>query len=101
MPCARKILTTLARKAYRRPVTDAETERLLTYFQRGRNNDGTFDSGIENALAFLLVNPQFLFRSETDPRERGYPARLIASAIMSWHRAFRFSCGAAFPTNNC
>ena len=67
LPCARKILTTLARKAYRRPVTDSETERLLTYYQRGRNNNGTFDSGIETAVAFLLVNPQFLFRSETDP----------------------------------
>jgi len=67
LPCARKILTTLARKAYRRPVTDSETERLLTYYQRGRNNGGSFDSGIETALAFMLVNPQFLFRSEVDP----------------------------------
>lgn len=67
LPCARKILTTLARKAYRRTVTDSETERLLTYYQRGRNGSGTFDSGIETALAFLLVNPQFLFRSEVDP----------------------------------
>ncbi|HWF09942.1 MAG TPA: DUF1592 domain-containing protein [Bryobacteraceae bacterium] len=65
--CARQILTGLARKAYRRPVTDAETERLLTYFQRGRNNFSSFDAGIENGIAFLLVNPQFLFRSETDP----------------------------------
>ena len=67
VPCAKKILTTLARRAYRRPVTEAETERLLTYYQRGRNNGGTFDSGVETALAFMLVNPQFLFRSETDP----------------------------------
>ena len=67
LPCARRILTSLARKAYRRPVTDGETERLLTYYQRGRNNNGSFDAGIENALAFLLVNPQFLFRSEIDP----------------------------------
>ncbi|HEX4274928.1 MAG TPA: DUF1592 domain-containing protein [Bryobacteraceae bacterium] len=67
LPCARRILTGLARKAYRRPITDSETERLLTYYQRGRNNNGTFDAGIENALAFLLVNPQFLFRSEVDP----------------------------------
>lgn len=67
LPCARKILTAVARKAYRRPVTDSETERLLTYYQRGRNEGGTFDSGIETALAFLLVNPQFLFRSEGDP----------------------------------
>ncbi len=48
-------------------MTDSETERLLTYFQHGRNEGGTFDAGIENALAFLLVNPAFLFRSETDP----------------------------------
>jgi len=66
LPCARKILTTIARRAYRRPLTDSETERLLTYYQRGRNNNGTFDSGVETALAFLLVNPQFLFRSEAD-----------------------------------
>jgi hypothetical protein len=65
--CARKILTTLARKAYRRPVTESETERLLTYYQRGRNNGGSFDTGIQTALAFMLVNPQFLFRTETDP----------------------------------
>ena len=67
VPCAKKILTALARRAYRRPVTESETERLLTYYQRGRNNGGTFDSGVETALAFMLVNPQFLFRSETDP----------------------------------
>lgn len=67
LPCARAILTALARKAYRRPVTDTEAERLLTYYQRGRNNGGSFDAGIETALAFLLVNPQFLFRSEVDP----------------------------------
>jgi hypothetical protein len=71
LPCARKILTGLARKAYRRPVTDTETERLLTYYQRGRNNNASFEAGIENALAFLLVSPQFLFRSETGSPESG------------------------------
>ena len=78
LPCARKILTGLARKAYRRPVTDSETERLLTYYQRGRNNDGSFDSGIETALAFMLVNPRFLFRSEADPASAvpGKPYRI-------------------------
>ena len=67
LPCARKVLTTLARKAYRRPVTEPETERLLGYYQRGRNSGGTFDAGIETAMAFMLVNPQFLFRAEADP----------------------------------
>jgi cytochrome c551/c552 len=66
VPCARQILSTLARRAYRRPVTEPDMERLLGYFQRGQNKGG-FDSGIESALAFLLVNPQFLFRAEADP----------------------------------
>lgn len=66
VPCARQILSTLARRAYRRPVTEPEMERLLGYFQRGQN-EGGFDSGIESALAFILVNPQFLFRAEADP----------------------------------
>ena len=66
LACARKILTTLARRAYRRPVTERETERLLTYYQRGQNQGG-FDTGIETALAFILVSPQFLIRSEADP----------------------------------
>ena len=50
------------------PVTEAETERLLTYFQRGpqqRRHVSTPAS--KRAVAFILVNPQFLFRSETDP----------------------------------
>jgi len=65
--CAKKILTTLARRAYRRPLTDAELIRLVGFFQTGQKKNGSFDEGIENALAFLLVSPQFLFRFEYDP----------------------------------
>jgi cytochrome c551/c552 len=65
IPCARQILSALARRAYRRPVTDTEMERLLTYFYRSRDRQGAdFDSGIEDALTFILVSPQFLFRAE-------------------------------------
>jgi mono/diheme cytochrome c family protein len=67
VPCARQILSTVARRAYRRPLAESEMERLLGYYQRGLNNGGSFDAGIESALAFILVNPQFLFRAETDP----------------------------------
>jgi hypothetical protein len=67
VPCARKILATIAQRAYRRPVTESEMERLLGYYQRGQNEGGGFDSGIESALAFILVSPQFLFRAENDP----------------------------------
>jgi hypothetical protein len=64
--CARTILTTLARKAYRRPVTDADVQPLLDFFQEGRAAGG-FDDGIERALRRLLVSPEFLFRVARDP----------------------------------
>ena len=67
LPCAKKILATLARRAYRRPLTDSELSRLVNFFQTGQNKNGSFDEGIENALAFMLVSPQFLFRFEYDP----------------------------------
>ena len=67
LPCARKVLSALAQHAYRRPVKDADMEQLLTFFQRGRNNKGTFEAGIESALQLILANPEFLFRFEADP----------------------------------
>jgi mono/diheme cytochrome c family protein len=63
--CARTILTTLARRAYRRPVTDADERTLLTFYERGRGN-GSFDAGIEAALQRILISPDFLFRLEID-----------------------------------
>ena len=67
LPCAKTILSTVARRAYRRPLTDAETSRLVGFFQTGQKKNGNFDEGIESALAFMLVSPQFLFRFEYDP----------------------------------
>ena len=65
--CARTVLSALARRAYRRPPSAAEVDRLLSFFSHGRRTGGTFDAGIENALAFVLVTPQFLYRFERDP----------------------------------
>jgi mono/diheme cytochrome c family protein len=67
IPCAKKILAHLARKAYRRPVTDRDTEQLLTFFQKGKNDGKTFDSGIEAAIQLILASPEFIFRFEPDP----------------------------------
>jgi hypothetical protein len=67
LPCARKILTALARRAYRRPAKDSDLEQLLSFYQRKRNNNGTFDQGIESALQLVLASPEFLFRFEADP----------------------------------
>ncbi|MGB6947286.1 MAG: DUF1587 domain-containing protein [Bryobacteraceae bacterium] len=66
VPCAKKILGTLARRAYRRPVNDSDMETLLSFYQAGKNQ-GNFDSGIENALRLILASPKFIFRSEPDP----------------------------------
>src|SRR2546425_8251541 len=66
-PCATRILSTLARRAYRRSTTDAEMKQVMGFFDSGREKGGTFDSGIETAVAFMLVSPQFLFRFEKDP----------------------------------
>ena len=66
LPCAKKILSGLARQAYRRPVVDRDIEALLNFYQAGRN-EGTFEDGIERALQFVLANPQFIFRSEGGP----------------------------------
>jgi mono/diheme cytochrome c family protein len=63
--CARKILSTLARRAYRRPVTTADVEPLLAFYREG--SKASFDEGIERALRRLLVSPEFLFRVERDP----------------------------------
>jgi hypothetical protein len=65
-PCAKRVLSTLARRAYRRPVTEADLQDLLPFYEEGRR-DGTFDLGIERALERLLVSSQFLFRIERQP----------------------------------
>jgi hypothetical protein len=65
--CAKKILTTVARRAYRRPITPNDTETLLTFYQSGRNQGGSFDAGIERALRLILSSPEFVFRFERDP----------------------------------
>ena len=65
--CAKKILSTVARGAYRRPVTPTDIETLLSFYQAGRNKGGSFDEGIERALRLILSSPEFVFRFERDP----------------------------------
>ena len=64
--CATKILSTLARRAYRRPTTNEDIQTLLGFFTRGRAR-GNFETGIRSALERILVSPDFLFRIEADP----------------------------------
>ncbi len=64
--CAEEILSTLARRAFRRPVVDSDVEPLLALYRAGRD-EGGFDAGIEFALRGVLIDPEFLFRIERDP----------------------------------
>lgn len=64
--CAKKILSTLARRAYRRPVTDADLQALLSIYEAERG-EGGFEGGIRQAVERILVSPQFLFRIERQP----------------------------------
>ena len=98
--CAKKILSSLARRAYRRPVTDADLQPLLSIYEAERG-EGGFEAGIQQALERILVSPQFLFRIERAARRRSRRAPCIESAISSWPRGCRFSCGAASPTMSC
>ena len=64
--CARRILSQLMRRAYRRPVTDKDFQGPMELYREG-GAAGGFEAGIERALAAILVNPEFLFRIEQDP----------------------------------
>jgi mono/diheme cytochrome c family protein len=65
-PCAKKILANLTRRAFRRPVIDADVTPLLAFYERGRGA-GDFDDGIQRAIEAMLVAPEFLLRVESDP----------------------------------
>ena len=77
-PCASKILSKLARRAYRRPITNDELSTLVEFFGTGRSEGGSFDYGIRTAIARLLMDVNFLFKIERDPEgvQPGEPYRL-------------------------
>jgi hypothetical protein len=64
--CAKRILSTLMRRAYRRSISEADLERPMSFYREGRS-ERDFDAGIGKALSAVLINPEFLFRVEADP----------------------------------
>ena len=64
--CARQIVTALARRAYRRPVHDADVAPVMAFYQTGRAKGG-FDGGVQLAVQRILSDPEFVFRAERDP----------------------------------
>lgn len=67
IPCAKTILSSLAREAFRRPANANDLESLLTFYQSGRNDGGDFETGIRTALQAILASPEFVFRFERTP----------------------------------
>jgi len=94
LPCARRILTALARQAYRRPLTDSDTESLLNFYQAGRNS-GDFEDGLERGLQFILAHPEFVFRTEDGPAgvKPGEPYRISGLELASRLSFFLWSAG--------
>ena len=69
--CASRIVTNLARRAFRRPVTAQEAERFVNLLTTVQKDGGTFEEGVSLALQAMLVSPHFLFRIERDPEAPG------------------------------
>ena len=99
--CATQILSTLARRAYRRPVTDADLQPLLAFYETGRQKGDASTPASSWRSERMLADPTV--RVPRRARSRGHGARrgVTASAISSWRRACRSSSGAAFPTTSC
>ena len=83
-PCAKQILTTLVRRAFRHPATDADMEWALGFYREGRH-EGNFEDGIELALRRILASPQFLVRAEREPANAtpGQPYRITDLELAS------------------
>jgi mono/diheme cytochrome c family protein len=81
--CAATILSKVARLAYRRPVTKADVDTLLTFFDNGRQSGGSFDTGIQFALERMLVDPDFLLRLYRDPADSKGTYRLTDLELAS------------------
>ena len=65
--CARTIVASLVKHAFRRPVTPADLTSLMAFYQAGRSEGGSFDDGIEAALQRVLADPEFVYRAEPEP----------------------------------
>jgi hypothetical protein len=80
--CARRIITNLATTAFRRPVTSADIDPLLNFYEEGRKG-ADFDTGIEHALARILASPKFIYRIEAEP---GATVRPVAAQAAPTYR---------------
>jgi hypothetical protein len=69
--CASRIISNLAKKAFRRPLTEKDVAPLLRFYEDGRKTTGTFEGGVENAMVAMLASTRFLYRIEPPPAGAG------------------------------
>src|SRR5262249_33983787 len=83
--CAAEILSAVARRAFRRPVTATDIKRPMDFYNDARKNGGDFDAGIRAGLARILASPKFVFRAEEDPANLapGAPHRITDIELAS------------------
>src|SRR5262249_8376778 len=81
--CAKQIAENLAKRAFRRPVTDADTARLMPFYEAGRKDGGSFDQGVERLVTAVLASPDFLYRAIRSPenKEAGVTDLELASRL--------------------
>ena len=94
--CAEQILNGIARRAYRRPVTADETARLMSLYSNERGKGRSFETGVQTALAYVLVSPQFLFRMEQDP-ENAAPGSLYRLSDLELATRLSFFIWSSLP----
>ena len=99
--CARQITENLARRAFRRPVTAEDVNRLMPFYEAGRQDGGTFDQGIEQVVAAVLASPEFLYRAIRGAEAAHRPTPSSLSPIWNWLPGFPSSCGIPARTRNC
>jgi len=87
--CATKILTSLARRAYRRAVTAADVEAPVKFYRQARERGGNFDAGIRSGVARIVASPSFLYRIERDPSTlRAGAAHLVTDVELASRLSF-------------
>ncbi|MDR0780797.1 MAG: DUF1592 domain-containing protein, partial [Pseudomonadales bacterium] len=86
--CAEQIFSALGTQAYRRPVTKDDMDLLMQFFDAGRKDGGDFDTGIQRALQLVLADPEFIYRSESDPGQGDGPYYAISDLELASRLSF-------------
>ena len=94
--CARKIVGALARRAFRRPVNDADLETLLASYKEGRD-ERDFERGIERAVEGVLVSPEFLYRVEREPAAGATASRIYRISDLELASRLSFFLWSSIP----